>query len=234
MIHLKRTLLPLALSLAALPALSQEPRQYIPDLSEMMKTYKQQDLDRKNIHTINGVGGGLPMLFYTPSMNKKWDYSITMKDSSNLEVKNTRLELDKEQQKFYLVYEDKSKPRNDSTRNRKVYPNETLLVTRVTPLREQSVGYAVEDCWLFPEIKGKITLFVTFPDVPNEFREEQYVRGYNVDNGPVLPWNSNEMRKIMAADRDAAALYASGEYIKAVKLFNKNAKKAAEKAEKEK
>jgi hypothetical protein len=219
----KKTLLPLVFTLMVLPLLAQEPKDYHPDLTQMMKEIRTKQIN----HTLmNGHS-----VILSPMMNRKVTLTVFMKDSTKLELPYTTFRLDTALKKFCLIHTDKDKRRSDSSRSIRIYPDETVKVTRLIGGTKLITGYPVDDCWLFPEIKGKITLYTMFTDIPNDKMEVQYVRGYSFDNGPVLPWNSNEMRKIIAADRDAAALYASGEYLRAVKLFNRNARKTEGKKE---
>lgn len=219
----KKLLLPLIFTIVALPSLAQEPRDYHPDLNQVMKEIKWNEILR--LTNPNEV------MYFAPMMNRNVTLTVFMKDSSKLELPSTNFKLDTALKKLYLVYTDKNKSRSDSTRRTRIYPDETVRVTRLIAGKKLVTGYPIDNCWLFAELKGKITLYTMFTDIPDDKMEVQFVRGYSFDNGPVLPWNANEMRKIIAADRDAAELYASGEYLRAVKLFNRHARKAEGKKE---
>lgn len=220
----KKLLLPLIFSMVALPSVAQEPRDYHPDLNQVMKEIKWNEI----LRLTNPGQQGIP---FSPMMNRKVTLTVFMKDSSKLMLPSTNFKLDTALRKLFLVYTNKDKSRSDSTRRTRIYPDETVKVTRLIGGMKLVTGYPIDNCWLFAEVKGKITLYTMFTDIPDDKMEAQFVRGYSFDNGPVLPWNANEMRKIMAADRDAAELYASGDYLKAVKIFNRHARKAEGKKE---
>lgn len=145
-------------------------------------------------------------------------YNVLFKDSSTMQKVNGFILADSVTREFYLEYSDKRVPKSDPNRIQKIYADETISITRVFDTEPWVTGVSLEGVWLFPKVKGWITLY-TFYTMDYDHIEIQLV-GMKIGNGMIMPLNPESLEKEMAAHPDLVKLIKKGKYVRAAEKYN--------------
>jgi hypothetical protein len=174
--------------------------------------------------------------------NLKYKFFVTMADSSRKEVTSTIL-IDKSTHKNYLLYVDKSLPKGDTNRNQRIYPNQTISIERSSPLvvdlrapvkntaREKFYkGIAKDSCWMFKVLSGDINVYAYLSFETDRGFDEGTIVGIQLhDDGPIVKCTEENLKQMVGNDIDALENIQQKKYVKAIKKYNRNRRKEAEK-----
>jgi hypothetical protein len=173
--------------------------------------------------------------------NPKHTFIVTMADGSKKEV-NSRIYADTILHKSYLLFEDKSLPKADTNRKKKIYPQETTEITRNLALVPSTVkradfptipkyytGIAKDSCWMFKVIAGPISAYSLLSEEEGQMFNPGTIVGIQLNDGPIVKCTVDNLKEMVAKDAEAMKKILDKNYIKAIKKFNHNTEKAASK-----
>ncbi|WP_184542823.1 hypothetical protein [Mucilaginibacter sp. FT3.2] len=187
----------------------------------------------------------ISMMLNHSDANFKYKFVVIMADSSRKEV-NSKILSDEQTHKTYLLYVDKSLPKSDTNRNQKIYPGQTISIERSSPLitdlrapvkntvREKIYkGLAKDSCWMFKAMSGSISVYSYLSVETDRTFDERTIVGIQLhDDGPILKYNAENLKQMVGDDIDALESIQNKSYLKAIKKYNHNRQKEAEKAAK--
>jgi len=149
-------------------------------------------------------------------VNMEYDYDVVMKDTTI--HAHSMIYVDIPLHKSYLVYVDKTVAKNNPRRNLKVYPDQTVKVTR----KDGSnivVGNPTDSCWLFKVVRGKINLYSQLSQTKG--LDDSYIKAYQVgESGPVVKIDSASLADIVRNDVKASKLVSKKSYYQAILTYN--------------
>lgn len=154
--------------------------------------------------------------------NPKFDYVITGGDGSVKKVKSKIL-IDESTKKFYVEYENKDLPKSDPNRKIKVYPGETLSISRMDAYTGKMLnGVAADSCWFFKVISGPIAAYTFLSESPASFDEGHIVAVQKGENMPIVKFDEFNLKAMIADDKDAMQYFKLKDYYGALKKYNQN------------
>lgn len=178
--------------------------------------------------------------FYNSSLsqvNHKQDFTLVMKDSSKVEV-SSKIYIDTAGNRTYVLLVDKSLGKKDPRRERKIYADQTLKISRIQIERNyevmekrEVVGIATDSCWLFHAVTGKINAYsyLGIRDKNSSFGVPETICAMQVDNGPIVTLNEANLTAAVGRNEYVLALIKQKEFYKAIKRYNKDFEKANKK-----
>jgi hypothetical protein len=160
----------------------------------------------------------------------EYDFEVIMKDSTKKQV--TSAIYSDSTKKHFIVYVDKKYKRDDKNRYKIIYPSETITLICVLDARNDyynTPGHYIrsiptDSCWMFKVISGRINLYSS---MVNSLTETNAV-GIQVNDGPIIPFNEDNLKPIITNDQDAMKRFENKKYIKAIKKYNDDVEKAAQ------
>ncbi|WP_144249551.1 hypothetical protein [Mucilaginibacter corticis] len=161
--------------------------------------------------------------------NSKYEYNVLMKDSTQLKVKSKMLS-DTGSRKNYLLLVDKKYPKSDPKREQKIFPDQTVKITRTEEIGNGSKpfeinGIAKDSCWMFKVITGRINAYSYLSEVDMFFQPET-ICGIQLNDGPIVKLNADELTTMVGNKEDALKFIKKKNYYKAIKRYNKDFEKA--------
>lgn len=166
-------------------------------------------------------------LNYYKNYNPKFDFLVTGSDGMVQTVKS-KIHIDTALHKYYLEYEDKNLPKSDPQRKVKIYPKETISISRKNGYTGKMLsGMANDSCWLFKVIEGPVTAYAFLSESPESFDESTIVGIQKGENMPILPFLPENLKQMIADDKEAMEQFKSKKYYKALNKYNKNKQKVA-------
>jgi len=180
---------------------------------------------------------------YNNPGNLKYNFIVTMADSSKKEV-SSKIYSDTATHKTYLLFVDKSYPKSDPNRNKKIYPPQTLSIARnvagpgpgfiradyVPPPPRFFNGIAKDSCWMFKVISGSINAYSCLSEEGDaQTFDPSTIVGIQLNNGPIEKFNEENLKNMVGQDIDALENIQKKNYYKAIKKYNRNAAQAAKK-----
>jgi len=183
------------------------------------------------------------MMLNRADFNFKHTFFATMKDGSRKEI-NSRILTDETTHKTYLLYVDKSLPKSDSNRNQKIYPDQTVSIERGlgvisnprsafqnTEPEKFFKGIAKDSCWMFKVVSGDINVYSFLSEETGQYFYEGTIVGIQLhDDGPIVKCTEENLKQMVGNDIDALENIQRKNYFKAIKKYNRNRRKEAEKA----
>ncbi|PWK78753.1 hypothetical protein LX99_01205 [Mucilaginibacter oryzae] len=166
--------------------------------------------------------------------NPKHTFTVTMLDGTTKEV-SSKIYADTTAHKSYLLFVDKTLAKKDSNRNQKIYPQQTKAISRVLSPYEYAEapsnnfkGIAKDSCWMFKVVKGKISAYslLSEEDDNMDFNPSTLV-GLQLDKGDIVKFNEDNLKVMVGNDTDALEKIRKKDYLKAIKIYNRNAEKTA-------
>lgn len=165
-------------------------------------------------------------------VNDKFKFKVSMKDGTIREV-TSKIYTDTVLRKSYLLFKNKEVPKNDSLREQRIYPDQTLQISRVfggnttgmAAAGEVIVGAATDTCWLFKAVKGKITAYSFLSERMN--LNTLYLNAFQLDNGIIEKLDPERLKTIIQNDPKAMKAFEKKDYYTAIVKFNKSARKQA-------
>ncbi|MEO7215285.1 hypothetical protein [Mucilaginibacter sp.] len=173
--------------------------------------------------------------------NPKHTFLITMIDGSKKEV-YSRIYADTVAHKSYLVFEDKSLPKSDTNRVRKIYPQQTINITRNMALAPSIIkradfptvpkyytGIAKDSCWMFKVIAGPVSAYSLLSEEEGQMFNPGTIVAIQLNDGPIVKCTEENLKTMVAHDAEAMEKIQDKNYLKAIKKFNRNIEKTAAK-----
>jgi hypothetical protein len=158
------------------------------------------------------------------TINNKYTYYVTMKDSSVLEIRS-KIYADTLNHKSYLIYNNTTLKHDDPNRKQKIYADQTLKINREWPNGIRSldvIGIPTDSCWLFNVVKGKINIYSHLSEV--EQLNNLYLRAFQTGNGPIQKIDSASLVVVIKDDPKAMKDFLKKDYFKAIRKYNSDSK----------
>lgn len=174
------------------------------------------------------------MFNYDNGINPKYDYLVTMNDSSKIVVRS-KIYSDTAKHKTYLLFVDKNYSKNDTNRNKKIYVSQTLSIARNLGGRGSKEvwykGVSADSCWMFKAVSGIINAYSAFSFIqPDGFGfSPPVLMGIQKGDGPIVELTLENLKPMVGQDIDALEYIQRKNYYKAIKKYNHNAEKVAKK-----
>jgi hypothetical protein len=152
--------------------------------------------------------------------NSKYTFKVTLKDNSQLDVKS-KIYADTATHKSYLIYVNKALKRDDPNRETKIYPEQTLKISRQEVNFRGSYdvnGMPTDSCWLFKVVTGKINMYSHLSET--EMLNNMYLRAFQVGDGPVQKIDSASLVSLIKDSPKAMKAFNKKDYYKAIDKFN--------------
>ena len=197
---------------------------------DMQRMQQQMNMQMMMMANLNGNN----------AYNRKYTFTVTFKDSSTKQIKS-RFYRDTTVKKNYLLFVDKSYPRSDSNRNKKIYPSQTINISREIVTEIVSVdrrggkvrsiafnGIPSDSCWMFKVVSGPINAY-SYLSETDEFTSPESMVGIQLDGGPIVKCDADNLKKMVGIDSDALKQINKKNYYKAIKKYNRNIEKAKNK-----
>jgi hypothetical protein len=160
----------------------------------------------------------------------EYTFQVILKDSSKTEV-SSRIYMDTAAGKTYLLVIDKSFPKSDpSHRERKIYSNQTVSITRIAssgylnhPVEVK--GIATDSCWMFKAIKGAVNAYSylsEYEDRANSYFDSGTIVAIQSNDGPIVKYTEDNLKQMVGQDAKALEIIQNKNYFRAIKRFNKD------------
>ncbi|MBI2729886.1 MAG: hypothetical protein HYX40_03895 [Sphingobacteriales bacterium] len=197
-------------SLSAL-AQARVPAPYQADYNKMMQNQFRQN----NLNFMRGLN---MMNFKSTSVNLKWEYSITLKDSTKLIV-NSKLFLDEERKSFYLEYKNKNLSKSDSNYLQRIYPVQTISAERMDRVWNTVIsGIPTDSCWLFAVLSGPINAYSVFSESASVM--EGNITAIQLNNGSIEAFDPEKLKEIIKDNPKAMKSFNKKDYYNAIRKYN--------------
>lgn len=149
--------------------------------------------------------------------NPKYEFTVLLKDSTEQTVRS-RIYTDTVAHTSYLVLENKALPKDAPNRQKKIFPSETLCVSRTDRSKGTFVqGFPTDSCWLFKVESGKISIYSFLSET---LITTDYISALQVGDGPIEPLSEARLREILKGDEKALKALEKKNYYKAIQKFN--------------
>lgn len=153
--------------------------------------------------------------------NSKYTFMLIMKDNSQLEV-DSKIYTDTATHKSYVIYIDKKFKRSDPNRDRKIYADQTLKISRTGITEEQTTytvtGMPTDSCWLFLVGSGKINVYSHLSQTVD--LNNLYLRAFQVGSGPVQKIDSASLFSVIKDNPKAVKAFNKKDYYTAIEKYN--------------
>ncbi|RKR81736.1 hypothetical protein BDD43_1887 [Mucilaginibacter gracilis] len=209
-------LLSLFITSRVILAQAQVPVAYRPDFNRMMSAQAMQ-FQQMSMQRMMNMRWNYGMDYLA---NNKYDYKVTMKDNSVMII-TSKIYVDTTTHKSYLAYKDKSLKRSDPKREKRIYADQTLKISReeVNFLDKFDVnGISTDSCWLFKVAKGKINIYSHLSEVLQ--LNNMYLRAFQVGDGPIQKVDSASLLTVIKDNPKAMKAFKKKDYYKAINKFN--------------
>ncbi|WP_299512772.1 hypothetical protein [Mucilaginibacter sp.] len=153
--------------------------------------------------------------------NRSFTFVVTMADSTQ-KIVDSKIYSDASLHKAYLLFVDKSYPRSDTNRRKKIFANQTLRISRDLFGGKKVEGIANDTCWMFKTISGPISAYSFLSDGYLPFVALQF------NDGPIEKFNEEHLKKVVSTNIDALESARKKDYLKAIQKYNRNLKKMAQ------
>jgi hypothetical protein len=149
--------------------------------------------------------------------NPKYDFTVVMKDSSK-KVISSKIHNDTTLHKDYLLLVDKSVPKTDPNRNKKIYADQTLQISRVDFFDKTITGLGNDSCWMFKVVSGPISAYSYLSDTYNYYMTT--IIAIQTENSPITHFTVDALKLIIATDPKAMKKFDKNDYLAAIKKYN--------------
>lgn len=207
-------------------SLKAQPPAFRGDLNRM---FANQDMQMRTQMQMNMAMMGR-YYDYIPD-NFKYDFKVRLKDSTTKEV-SSKIYLDTTLHQNYLMFENKKLPKNDSLRKQRIYPGQTISISRdgIEPFYKSTytaTGMATDSCWMFKVIGGaSINVFSFLSTREGGDFSPVTIVAIQKGDGPIVKLSAENVTAMVAGDADALKAIEKKNYLKAIKVYNKNFLKA--------
>ncbi|HZY39574.1 MAG TPA: hypothetical protein VFE53_23120 [Mucilaginibacter sp.] len=160
----------------------------------------------------------------------EYTFQVVLKDSSKTEV-YSRIYMDTAAGKTYLLVIDNKFSKSDpSHRERKIYADQTISITRIAssgylnhPVEVK--GMATDSCWMFKAIKGSVTAYSylsEYDDRANDHFDSEAIIAIQLNEGPIVQYSEKNLTQMVGQDARALEIIQNKNYYRAIKRFNKD------------
>jgi hypothetical protein len=148
-----------------------------------------------------------PMRYYGQGKNNtsKQPYTIILKSDSCFTA-STRIYLSED--KHYIIVKKRKV-------KRQIFPAETKTISCKDIDGSTLIGIPADSCWFFKISKGRINSYSFIPE-----KGMYHVTAIQEGNGPIVPLNEDNVRKMVEGNTNALELVKREELIKAIQTFN--------------
>jgi hypothetical protein len=202
---------------------------YTPAMNAMFSQQfmmSMQNMQMRNMMAFNGMG----------EYNKKYDFTVNMKDGTTQEV-SSKILIDTSTHKSYLLLVDKKLSKSDPNRNKKIYVDQTTSISRntwfkntVRPDDEKPsklmTGIAKDTCWMFKVVSGPINAYSILSEEAGFTFSEYSLVGIQFNDGPIVKLNEENLTAMVGNDVDLIKKIKKKDFYKAIKNYNKQALKS--------
>jgi hypothetical protein len=183
------------------------------------------------------------MNYLDRNYNPSYTFVVIMKDSSKL-VLDSQILNDTTLKKNYLLLVDKKFKRSDTNRYKKIYPSQTMSISRdisasfPSPQEDDTggpkpfylVGKASDSCWVFKVINGPISAYSSLSELSGDYLFKPFaIVAIQLNDGPIIKYNEDNLKQMVGQDLAALEDIQKKNYYKAIKKYNKDIEKAAKK-----
>lgn len=164
--------------------------------------------------------------------SQEFDFDVMMLDSTKKQI-TSAVYTDTITKKHFIVWVDKKYKKSDTNRYKKIFPTQTRSLTCVLIPKSDDgdepgsylPGKITDSCWMFKIISGPINAYgYTIQNDTNPL-DPSIIVGIQVNNGPILPFNDNNLKTFVAGDPRAVELVANKKYVRAIKRYNSDHQK---------
>jgi len=153
---------------------------------------------------------------YYGTVSQKHKFKVLMKDSSTLELV---AKIDADSLTRYLVYTDRSVKRSDSGRTKKIYPSQTISISRMDQYgAPQITGIAADSCWLFPVLRGQ--LISAYAALAEDEIDDGFLLYFQAKDGPLIRLTDDNLEAAIKGNEKAERLLKKKKYSRAINKFN--------------
>ncbi|MDB5026273.1 MAG: hypothetical protein JWP78_4028 [Mucilaginibacter sp.] len=161
--------------------------------------------------------------------NNPYAFEILFKDSTRKKT-YSNIYFDTILRKSYLILEDKSFSKSDTAhRNQKIYPDQTLKISRINFSDKVINGIANDSCWMFKVLPGSINVYSYLSEENGPTFNAWTIIGIQQNDGPIIKYNPENLKQMVAQDSEALEKAQNKQYYMVIKIYNRNFKKAAKK-----
>lgn len=161
--------------------------------------------------------------------NSKYGFEILFKDSTQKKT-YSNIYFDTVLRKCYLVLIDKKFPKSDTANRRQViYPDQTLKISRINAEGRTLTGIANDTCWMFKIISGSITAYSYLSEENGPTFNSWTIIGIQQNDDQIIKYNVENLKQLVGQNSDAMEDIENKNYIKAIKEFNRKAKRVSKK-----
>ncbi|HEY5405853.1 MAG TPA: hypothetical protein VIJ92_02150 [Ginsengibacter sp.] len=118
---------------------------------------------------------------------------------------------------YYLLSENKSVKKTDSSRFIKIFPNKTKSIIREDRGDHNFLGIANDSCWLFKTIEGPINAYT---DLAEDIIEDSHLLYVQKDSGILITLNEENLDSLVLPVKRAGTLVKNKKYTKAILNYN--------------
>lgn len=160
-------------------------------------------------------------MFGFNDVNISYHFKVTMKDSTVKNMKS-RIYADTTKHQTYVVFEDKKLPKSDPNRKLKIYPNQTLELSRMSGDEVQVWGTAADSCWLFSVVRGKINAYSPMPLLEEEV-DDKLLSGYQIGTkSAIIKLDTAKLSPVIKSNPKAYKILQNGHIVRAINRYNKD------------
>jgi len=153
---------------------------------------------------------------YYGTISQKHKFKVLMKDSSTLELV---AKIDADSLSRYLVYTDRSVKRSDSGRTKRIYPSQTISISRLDQYGTPEItGIAADSCWLFPVIRGQ--LISAYAALAEDEIDDGILLYFQEKDGPLIRLTDDNLESAIKSNEKAEKLLKKKKYSRAINKFN--------------
>ncbi len=174
--------------------------------------------------------------------NQELTYHIQLKDSVFKDF-SSLMYYDTITHKSFLIFENKKFRKSDTLhRYEKIYPENTIKVS--SPYSFMKFGNSIDvlidgipndTCWVFKVLGGSISLYGKTMDYLSYENSPLYgmgaeivpstIVGIQLNDGPILVYNTENLRKFLEGNQDALRFLNKKKYFKAINKYNRDKEK---------
>lgn len=157
---------------------------------------------------------------YYGTVSQKHRFKVQLKDSTSLIV---MAKIDADSTSRFLVYTDRFVRRSDSGRIKRIYPGQTLSISRLDKYGvTEYAGVPADSCWLFPAIQGSLSAYAALAEDEIDDGFLLYVRQ---GEGPMIRLTDESLEAIVKGNEKAERLLKKKKYSRAINKYNDAAEK---------
>ncbi|GGA86891.1 hypothetical protein [Puia dinghuensis] len=152
---------------------------------------------------------------YYGTVSQKHRFMVLLKDSTSLLI-TAKIEADSTSR--FLVYTDRSVKRSDSGRTKRIYPTQTLSISRLDKSGvTEYKGLPADSCWLFPAIQGPLSAYAALAE---DEIDDEFLLYIRQGEGPMIRLTAESLEAIVKDNEKAESLLKKKKYSRAINKYN--------------